>query len=173
MKPRLVLTAAAMTLSFTALGGEPRASAQTVAPAPLQAPASAPAAIETRPNRSMLMVGLFTFGQAYIASVGIAATSSTSADANLWIPVVGPWLDLGARPGCPPSTPCGTQNGYKVLLVADGLLQSFGAFQLVGAFLWPEVVTVTKVTTASGTSVSLAPGPVGGDGYGLAAVGHF
>lgn len=173
MKPRLVLTATALTLSFAALGWPSPACAQTVATQPIPAPVGAPVAIETRPNRSMLMVGLFTFGQAYIASVGIAATSSTSADSNLWIPVVGPWLDLGARPGCPPSTPCGTQNGYKVLLVADGLLQSFGAFQLVGAFLWPEVVTVTKVTTASGASVSLAPGPVGRDGYGLAALGHF
>lgn len=128
-------------------------------------------ATEWRPNRSMLTIGFFTFGQAYIASIGIAATSSTPGDSNLWIPVLGPWLDLGARPGCPSSsTQCGTQNGYKVLLAVDGILQTFGAFQLAGAFLWPEVVTVTRVVaTASGASVSLAPGP----GYGLAAVGHF
>lgn len=155
-------------LGLAALGWSARAEGQTVVIPPAQ-----PTAFETRPNRSMLMVGLFTFGQAYIASMGIAATSTTAADANLWIPVLGPWLDLGARPGCPNQAACGTQNGYKVLLAADGLLQSFGAFQIVGAFLWPEVVPVAKVTTVSGTSVSVAPAPVGAAGYGLAATGQF
>lgn len=173
-------------LGLAALAWSSAASAQTAAPELTQAqPAPAPLAaaplaqpapvfeMQTRPNRSMLMIGLLTFGQAYIASMGIAATSSTRGDDNLWIPVLGPWLDLGARPGCPSSTNCGTQNGYKVLLAANGLLQSFGAFQLVGAFLWPEVVSVTRVGKASGPSVSLQPAPVGGGAYGLAATGRF
>lgn len=170
MRARLVLpaTALALTLGAAVVGWGPRASAQTVVN-----PQAQPASFETRPNRSMLMIGLFTFGQPYIASMGIAATSTTPADANLWIPLLGPWLDLGARPGCPSATACGTQNGYKVLLAADGILQSFGAFELVGAFLWPEVVGVARVTTASGASVSLTPSRVGSDGYGLAAAGHF
>lgn len=168
MKPRLIATATALTLGLVSLGWGSRASAQTAAIAQAQ-----PIAVETRPNRSMLMVGLLTFGQAYVASMGIAATSTTRGDDNLWIPVLGPWLDLGARPGCPSAASCGTQNGYKVLLAADGLLQSFGAFQLVGAFLWPEVIPVAKVTTASGASLSLSPAPVGPEGYGLAASGHF
>jgi hypothetical protein len=159
----------ALAVGAAALSWGSRASTQTVA-----VPQAQPTVVtETRPNRSMLMTGLFAFGTPYIASMGIAATSSTTADANLWIPLLGPWLDLGARPACASSSACGTQNGYKVLLAADGLLQSFGAFQLVGAFLWPEVVTVAKVTTASGATVSLKPAPVGRDGYGVAAVGHF
>ncbi len=125
-----------------------------------------PVPVETRPNRSMLTIGLFAFGQPYVASMGIAATSSTTADANLWIPVLGPWLDLGARPACSGSPACGTQNGYKVLLAADGILQSFGVFEIAAAFLWPEVVPVTKV-------VSVRPERFGSDGYGVSAVGHF
>lgn len=147
MKAPFVLTATALSM--------------TVATARAQ-----PVAIETRPNRSMLTIGLFAFGQPYVASMGIAATSSTTADANLWIPVLGPWLDLGARPACSGSPACGTQNGYKVLLAADGILQSFGAFEIVSAFIWPEVVPVTKV-------VALRPERFGSDGYGVAAVGHF
>jgi hypothetical protein len=128
---------------------------------------------ETRPNRTMLTIGLFTFGQAYVASLGIALTSTHLGDTNLWIPVLGPWLDLGGRPDCPSATGCGTETGYRVLLGIDGVLQTFGVFELVGAFLWPEVVAVTRVTTASGASVSLKPAKVGHSGYGLAAVGHF
>lgn len=171
MKARVVITATALTLGAAVLGWGSRSSAQTAVVA--QAQPVLETRVETRPNRSMLMIGLFAFGQPYIASMGIAATSTTPADANLWIPVLGPWLDLGARPGCPSATACGTQNGYKVLLAANGILQSFGAFELVGAFMWPEVVSVTKVTTPSGASVSLTPSRLGGDGYGVAAVGHF
>ncbi|HEX8794637.1 MAG TPA: hypothetical protein VF765_27010 [Polyangiaceae bacterium] len=166
MKPPFVLTATALVLG-SVLGWSSRASAQTVA-----IPQPQPAGFETRPNRSMLTVGLFVFGQPYIASMGIAATSSTAADTNLWIPVVGPWLDLGARPPCS-GTGCGTQNGIKVLLAANGILQSFGAFEIAAAFIWPEVVPVAKITTASGASVSLTPGRFGSDGYGVSAVGHF
>jgi hypothetical protein len=134
---------------------------------------AAQVSVFTRPNRTMLMTSLFTLGQAYVASAGIAATSRHFGDSNLWVPVVGPWLDLGARPSCSSSAECSIENGNRVLLVADGVLQTFGAYQLVGAFIWPETVTVARITTASGVSVSFAPGKIGREGYGLSATGHF
>jgi hypothetical protein len=137
-------------------------------------PAAEPAVrLTTRPNRAWLATGLLLFGQAYVASIGIAATSPHPGDVNLWIPAVGPWLDLGARPGCASLSDCGTETGLRVLLVADGIVQTFGAFQLVGAFLWPETVTVPLVTTASGASFSLRPARIGRDGYGLSGVARF
>jgi hypothetical protein len=125
----------------------------------------------TRPNRSMLMTGMFTFGPAYVASISIAAASTHYGDANLWIPVFGPWLDLGARPSCPSTSDC-TDNGNRVLLVIDGALQTFGAFQLVAAFIWPETITV-PLSSASRASMSFTAGTIGRRGYGLAAVGRF
>jgi hypothetical protein len=197
MKSHVIRGATALALAGTALLVSSRAAAQTVVvrtgeqqpspPAPLVVVNDAAAATEptpngaaepavhvtTRPNRAWLATGLFAFGQAYVASIGIAATSAHPGDVNLWIPAVGPWLDLGARPGCASLTDCGTETGLRVLLVADGIVQTFGAFQLVGAFLWPETVTVPMVTTASGASFSLAPARLGRQGYGLSGIARF
>jgi hypothetical protein len=140
-----------------------------------QPPAASEPAVQytTRPNRAWLTTGLLVFGQAYVASIGIAATSIHHGDSNLWIPALGPWLDLGARPGCPAYGDCGLETGLRVLLVADGILQTFGAFQIVSAFLWPETIALPAVTTASGASVSFAPGRVGAEGYGIRGEGRF
>jgi hypothetical protein len=127
----------------------------------------------TRPNRGWLTTGLFAFGPAYVASIGIAATSTYPGDSNLWIPAVGPWLDLGARPPCPRFGDCGSEMGNRVLLVADGILQTFGAFEIARAFIWPETVAVPAATGASGASISFAPGPVGQQGYGIRGAGRF
>jgi hypothetical protein len=136
-------------------------------------PEPAPLHLVTRPNRRLLMIGLVAFSQAYIASVGIAATGSHPGDSNLWIPTIGPWLDLGSRPSCPSSTGCGQETGNRVLLVADGLLQTFGALEIIGAFMWPETVAVTTIRTEGGASFSFMPSKVGRSGYGLSAVSRF
>jgi hypothetical protein len=127
----------------------------------------------TRPNRSWLTTGLFAFGPAYVASIGIAATSRYPGDSNLWIPAVGPWLDLGARPSCPRYGDCGSETGNRVLLVADGILQTFGVFEIARAFIWPETVAVPAASVASGASVSFTPGMVGQQGYGIRGTGRF
>jgi hypothetical protein len=117
------------------------------------------------------MTGLVVGGAPYIASVGIAATSAREGDANLWIPAVGPWLDLGSRPSC--DGDCGVETGNRVLLVGDGILQTVGVLEIVGAFVFPETYTTTITTTASGGTVSITPSKVGRSGYGLSAVGEF
>ncbi len=177
----------ARMLGVAALGWSALAGAQTVVvpsgeqPAPAL-PAAPPAVVSepagpvhliSRPNRSWLTTGLLTFGQSYVASMGIAATSRHRGDSNLWIPALGPWLDLGARPSCRSPADCGPETGIQVLLVADGVLQTFGAFHIFGAFMWPETVGVPIVTTASGASLSVSPSKMGREGYGLAGTGHF
>jgi hypothetical protein len=133
-----------------------------------------PLRLVTRPSRTRLTTGLIAFGQSYIASIGIAATSHRRADSALWLPMVGPWLDLGARPACAKAAAdCGPEIGIKVLLAADGILQTFGVFEIVGAFLWPETVAVPTITTGSGASLSLRPSRVGQDGYGISGIGRF
>jgi hypothetical protein len=132
-----------------------------------------PLRLITRPSRTRLMTGLIAFGQSYIASIGVAATSRHRGDSNLWIPALGPWLDLGIRPGCPSFTDCGMETANRVLLVADGILQTFGMFQIIGAFMWPETVAVPAVTTGSGATFSLTAGRVGREGYGLCGIGKF
>jgi hypothetical protein len=119
----------------------------------------------SRPNRAWLTTGLLVFGQSYLPSIGVAATSHHQGDSNLWLPALGPWLALGARPGCPAFGDCAVEIGNRLLLVADGILQTFGAFEIVGAFLWPETVATPAVT--------FSPGPIGHEGYGVRGIGRF
>lgn len=144
------------------------------APPPLPAPTTREAATRTtwRPDRTLLMSGIVLFGAPYIASVGIAVTSQRPSDGNLAVPLIGPWLDLGGRRGCQGSG-CGTETGYEVLLAINGILQTVGALEIAGAFLFPETREVTTITTGANTSVTLAPSRVGPGAYGLAAIGDF
>ncbi|MBV9946968.1 MAG: hypothetical protein JOZ69_08980 [Myxococcales bacterium] len=141
--------------------------------------ADAPGPTYTRPNRALLMTGLVAFGVPYIASVSVAATSSHAGDSNLWVPAIGPWLDLGARGGCPASSAtmnpdCGAETGNKVVLVADGILQTFGVLEVIGAFVFPETCGPAAVVTGeNGENVSFTPAKLGNGGYGLAALGRF
>jgi len=125
------------------------------------------------PNSALLGSGLFAFGIPYVASVIVAAESDHAGDKNLYVPVVGPWMDFAQRGDCggllQPS--CDRETGYKVLLAADGILQGIGAIEIVGALLMPETHTV--MTVATEPRIKLGPSRVGRSGYGLSAVGTF
>jgi hypothetical protein len=144
-------------------------------------PAPAPTAVEAdsggrwRPNRYLLMTGLIVAGAPYIASMAVAGTSSHEGDSDLWIPAIGPWLDIAQRGGCPQNgASCGPEIGNKALLVGDGILQSVGVLEIVGSFIFPEHEHVTTIQTSkSGDFVTLAPSRMGAGGYGLAAAGTF
>ncbi|MGD0525915.1 MAG: hypothetical protein ABSE49_12270 [Polyangiaceae bacterium] len=150
------------------------AEPQAVEPVPV-APVVAERTVqpENRPNRTLLMTGLILFGATYAGSIGVAAGSPHQGDSNLYVPVVGPWLDLSSRPGCPSTADCGAETGNRVLLVGDGILQTIGALEIIGAFVFPETIPVAHVATdKSGGEVMFSPSKVG-NGYGMAAVGLF
>jgi len=129
----------------------------------------------TRPNSAMLSSGIVGVGVPYLASVVVGAESNHPGDRNLFVPVAGPWMDLGDR-HCEVGTSCNHEGLYKGLLIADGIFQGLGALEIVGAFLFPERITVTGSARRSAPTltagVHVAPSSVGG-GYGLAAVGAF
>lgn len=122
------------------------------------------------PNRALIASGLLTFGITYGASAIVASTSNLDADKRLYIPVVGPWLDLSQRPDCGPALDrsCDGETTNKVLLVADGIFQSLGVLQVIGGFLMPETRTVSTTTTAKVKVI-----PTAGRMTGLAVVGQF
>src|SRR6188508_102438 len=72
----------------------------------------------TGPNRELLHSGIFALGVPYVASVIVAASSDRAEDKNLYIPVVGPWMDYANRGSCgrtgEPS--CDKETAYKILL---------------------------------------------------------
>ncbi len=114
-------------------------------------------------------------GLPYVASIVVAAESSHPGDKNLYAPVAGPWMDLGDR-HCTVGDRCNHEGLYKGLLITDGILQGIGAVEIVGAFLFPETVTIESTRADRSAkrvaSVRVAPVAMGG-GYGVLAAGAF
>ena len=123
---------------------------------------------ERTPNVDLVASGLFTLGIPYVVSVIAANGSAREGDLALYAPIVGPWLDLANREGCP-GTSCNGETLYKTLLVADGILQGTGALEIAMGFLFP---LPHSVNTASLTRLRMVPN-VARTGGGLTAVGVF
>jgi hypothetical protein len=135
--------------------------------------------ITRHPNWMLLKTGATVFGLAYGVSVVAAGASHRGGDKTLYIPLVGPWFDLGNR-GCTLAAPCGVNEDLaKAMVVASGVLQTAGLLLFVGSWFVPEssliVVERTKLsarTEPPKPKVSVLPISFGA-GAGLAAVGRF
>ena len=144
--------------------------------------AGEPVAHETRetheegyaPNPYLLTTGFILWGGTYTASVVTAAESGNSSDQHLYVPIVGPWIDLGARGGCPVSSnSCNRETGNKVLLALDGTVQAIGTVEVIWGFLKPMHRDVTTVRATRYTPpISIQPSHVA-NGYGIAAFARF
>ena len=90
-----------------------------------------------RPNRPMLFTGLGILAATYGASVIVGASSDKDVDKRLYIPVVGPWLDLGQR-DCGLGD-CGqTEDWNQALLIGSGVLQGVGTVLTVASLFARE-----------------------------------
>lgn len=138
------------------------------APLPLPPPPYGLVTYEERvPNADLIGGGLAMFGVAYGASVLVGATSDRPADQHLFIPLVGPWMNLASRGNCI-YYGCGPgEVANRVMLVADGLFQAAGVLEIVGGYLFPQTRTVTRVARLR---VSPTAGP---GGVGITAWGAF
>jgi len=127
----------------------------------------------TGPN-PLLVSGLVSFGVSYGSSVIVASQSNHPGDDRLYVPVLGPWLDLNDRGGCSDinNKSCDNETTNKVLLVIDGVVQGAGVLAFVGGILEPNGTTTTR-TTVSDTKVHFAPVSYGPAAPGMAAFGHF
>lgn len=90
----------------------------------------------TWPNRPLLITGLVVLGGTYGASVIVGAASNRESDEKLFIPVVGPWLDLKDR-DCD-ADPCDRETLNKTLLIGSGALQGIGALSVLLSLVIPE-----------------------------------
>jgi hypothetical protein len=122
-------------------------------------------------NRPLLATGLVLFGGSYIPAIAVGAESNRPSDnPNLYIPVVGPWLDLGQR-DCSVGRPCVNETGNKTLLIVDGAAQGLGALAVITSLFIPEKKSRHWFFIGS-EKLHPEPTMVGG-GYGLAAAGKF
>jgi len=125
---------------------------------------------DTGPN-PMLVGGLVGFGASYGAAVIVAATSNHDGDHHLYVPIVGPWLDIANRGNCPASsTACDSETTNKVLLGIDGVIQGASAIAVVYGLLTPPSRAETRV---SQKGVHFAPVSYGSGSPGVAAFGAF
>jgi hypothetical protein len=118
------------------------------------------------PNPFLFNSGLVILGLSYTPALVVAVNSDRSEDKFLYAPVVGPWLDLGARDD--------DNKGHKTLLVVDGVFQTIGALEIMASLFWINAGTTTVAAPSKGIDVaSVAPVRMSNDGYGVVAVGSF
>lgn len=130
MKPSRALRLTLLSVAFSLISAS-LAAAQTTE----RVPRVVTHEYVTRPRPKPLRNGLWTLSVMYVASATTAIVSPRSVDDYLFVPVAGPWLDLAHRER--------DDNGkyetlYKVLLVADGVIQAIGVAQIALALIFPE-----------------------------------
>ena len=194
MKSKLALAAAAsvftLSVSTVALADDTVAApANPATPAPASpvgstvttsasdaratlAPASAPLSAErttlyqTRtPNRFFLYVGGAALAGTYATTAVVAANSGSIGDHDLYLPVVGPWINLASRDSATTST------GDTVLILGSGILQGVGAGMMVASLFIPEKYA-TATIAAGPVKMNVSPTAGAGSG-GVGAFGTF
>ncbi len=127
------------------------------------------------PSWAMVGSGVVILGLSYVPALVVGSSSGLDADRSLFVPLAGPWIDLGQRPGCPGGgASCNAETTNKVLLVTDGVFQAIGAITIVGGFLTTAHETTTTVQSASSEPTwRLSPASMGAGGYGVQALGTF
>jgi hypothetical protein len=80
-------------------------------------------------EQPLFVAGAATFLGTYGLSFGVAASSLDEDLRGLYIPLVGPWIALGANHPC--GADCGSDTRDDVLLVLDGAVQAAAVTAMV------------------------------------------
>ena len=132
--------------------------------------------LRQQPRRGLISGGSIMVGVPWaLGTTAAAGENFRNKSGFLLVPGIGPWLMLLAG-GAKDSTSCdsstehcsGSRSGLRAVLTLDGLVQTAGTAMFVAGFMVPRKRLVREDVT-----VSLAPTPLGRDGYGLGAIGTF
>lgn len=125
------------------------------------------------PNKPLLGLGSALFVGTYGASVIVGAASGNDADKKLFIPVVGPWIDMGER-SCGFGQCNATEDFNNALLVASGVAQAAGIGFVVASLFVPDSSSSRSIAKAPPKpEVHVLPTSFGRAGAGVGAVGTF
>lgn len=125
------------------------------------------------PNKPLLGLGSVLFVGSYGASVIVGAASGNDADKKLFIPVAGPWLDMGDRT-CGFGQCNATEDFNNALLVASGVAQAAGIGLAVASLFVPDSSSSRTVAKAPPKpELHVLPTSFGRAGAGVGAVGTF
>jgi hypothetical protein len=130
--------------------------------------------VYTHPNNAILGTGIFTFLGSYVPSVLVGVVNDNSYDRRLYLPIVGPWVDLAERPGCggPGQTTCPTETAFKTMLIVAGAVQGLGGVLTTLGLALPERQVTLPPAKAQAPTLHVLPAAVG-RGYGMEANGTF
>lgn len=117
------------------------------------------------PNRFFLYTGGAALVGSYATTAVIAANEGSVKDHDLYLPVVGPWINLASRDSATTSTT------DTVLILGSGLLQGVGAGMVVASFFVPEKYA-TATIAAGPVKMHVTPTAGAGSG-GVGAFGTF
>jgi hypothetical protein len=118
------------------------------------------------PNRPLLITGGALLVGTYATTAAISGVNGPVADRDLYLPVVGPWINLADRSS-------DRQNNTRdvVLIAGSGVLQGVGAVMLISSFFIPESIPVARISAGN---VKMHVTPTAGMGAGgIGAVGTF
>ena len=123
----------------------------------------------------MFTTGALVFAGSYGASVIVAGSSNRKGDDRLWVPVMGPWLDLADRGSCPiEMSSCDHETTDKVLLIADGIFQAAGVLAMVDGIMQPVHRRRTVIEAREEyRKTRIAPASLGHATPGFVVMGHF
>ena len=123
------------------------------------------------PNRALLSTGTSIFVVSYVPSLVVAVVSDRDEDKRLFIPVVGPWIDLGQR-DCN-ARPCGSREDInKAMIITSGIAQGAGVLLGLSSLFIPETVTTKGTERSAKPEVHVVPVSYA-DGAGIGAIGRF
>jgi hypothetical protein len=125
-----------------------------------------PTTWKATPNRALLLTGGTMFAGSYATTAVVGLVSPLHADERLFIPVVGPWMNLAERP-CGLGSCGGKEDLTNALILGGGITQALGLGLALLSFVVPE----RRVTKAQ-AGVQVTPMTFG-RGAGIGAVGTF
>lgn len=138
---------------------------------PVTSPPSEPSRDTTlydrrRPNKALLITGGSLLVGTYATTAALTAANGPTADKDLYIPVVGPWINLADRGN---DRTDATRDG--ILIAGSGVLQGIGAIMAVSSFFVPEKVPTARIS-AGNVKMNITPTAGPGAG-GIGAIGTF
>lgn len=119
-----------------------------------------------RPNRPLLITGGALLVGTYATTAALSGANGPVADRDLYIPVVGPWINIADR-----NTNRNNNTRDTLLIAGSGVLQGVGAALLITSFFVPESIPAARISAGN---VKMQVTPTAGMGSGgLGAVGTF
>ena len=148
-------------------------AASAVAPASTTTTTSAalekePRYRSVRPNKPLFLVGGALFLAAYAPTVILTtATSNSTTNEVLYIPLIGPWARLAS-----PTSTTSVQTVDTMLVIGSGVVQGLGAVLMATSIFVAGRVPLPTLQ-AGDTKVYFAPTSFGVTSAGAGAVGSF